>query len=336
MLVDYDKLKTPAQLRLELVKESVFTEQRRNSVGNLKSFHNHLARMHGKANADKFEQSKKAMQANKDSAKLEEQFAVKVKKNLISEVAYSVMEPIIEEEKYNAHQKGLAMNMFQKLCSLDDPNNLLHQFEKNSIFLSSCALEINRAYKEIMEDTKSKNKCSKCGNYPCNCGEIPDYSYTVDKDIAEKYLSTIKNSTPERLSKIISKRVTDAITNFVNQNTDNKLAIKQIYATTQSKMKKAPTEEIQQEMAMTAKKEVAKIYDQPTNLYGMMVRRVTESITKKPDVKTFYAREDGTLNMAKIMNDVEVMYTVLETCNCLGIINVDKDYARKIIDELTD
>ena len=44
-----------------------------------------------------------------------------------------------------------------------------------------------------------------------------------------------------------------------------------------------------------------------------------------------YVKEDGKMNIAKIMNDTQVMYTVLETINTAGFYNIDKEYVTSIV-----
>ena len=89
-----------------------------------------------------------------------------------------------------------------------------------------------------------------------------------------------------------------------------------------------------QEAMAWAKNQEAIILESNYSVYEAMVRVLMESTYKNEILKETYMGEDNKTDLKKIMADVRAMYTVLETCNILNIIELNDAYLENMIQEM--
>lgn len=89
-----------------------------------------------------------------------------------------------------------------------------------------------------------------------------------------------------------------------------------------------------QEAMAWAKNQEAIILEGNYSVFEAMVRVIMESTYKNEVLKETYMGDNNKTDIKKVMADVRAMYTVLETCNVLNIIDLNDEYLENMIQEM--
>lgn len=89
-----------------------------------------------------------------------------------------------------------------------------------------------------------------------------------------------------------------------------------------------------QEAMAWAKNQEAIVLESNYSVFEAMVRVLMESTYKNEILKETYMGDNGRTSLKKVMDDVRAMYTVLETCNVLNIIDLNEEYLENMIKEM--
>lgn len=293
----------------------------------LNAYSEHVSRMKDKGSDFSYEEMVQHRdKVNANMAKYRS-FGEDLKATLVIEAVCHVFKQVGKDLEFNEHHMAIGGKMIETLIKENGTDVMLDKFRTKNVLLSSYAEAIEHVFSSVMEDNKAK-----CADRD----DEDDICFTFDKEYASNFVDGLVGATPARISTIIGDRVGKAVTAFVDQNTENKLKIEDIYRKAKEKIAKTDDQEIKEEFNMLAKRAVNRVNQTPTSLYGTMVREMATSIIKNDDLKKIYANEEGRLNMAKICNDTQVMYTVLETVNTLGVVDVTPEYVKKVIMDIRD
>lgn len=259
-----------------------------------------------------------------DNARARQQKRIKfvgaLKENLLQECFNVVFDRIMEAERATPHEKAIGRSMISKLIKEEGANTLLTRFEHKNLILSEFARYTEKYYKLAVEASLTDDG---------------DDCYALDKTIAEKFMDDVKDLVPDRTIDIIRDRVGDAMQTFIDQNTESKLAIKDIYLKAKISVDKAADETVKEEYTAMAKGLASRVYDKPVNVFGAMVNAIGESVLRVESLKEQYT-EGKKIKMEQLCDDVRVMYTVLEMANTLNAITVNEDYIKQIIVDLKE
>lgn len=210
-------------------------------------------------------------------------------------------------------------------------DNLLYNFEKsNTPFLETLNELIDKYHKVITEDADMEDPSS----------------FTCDKEHIDNFIKELEDKEDvEDITDIIRMRVAGAEEDFVNRNERDKHDMKSILDDTARRVQDAKpeldnnygtedddvTEEIQREQMLDAKRKISEINSKPRSVFDRMVRNLSESVLKDPELRDQFVGENGRLNMDKIVDSVRCMYTMLEMVSTLKIEKVDAKYIEDTI-----
>lgn len=293
----------------------------------LDAYSEHVSRMKDKGTDFSYEemvQHRNKVAANQAKFR---SFGESLKTTLVIEAVCHTFQKVGKELDFNEHHLATGAKIIENLIKENGTDVMIDRFRTKNVLLSSYAEAIEHVFNSVME--ANKEKCA-------NCNDEDDICFTFDKEYASNFVDSLVGATPTRIANIIGDRVGKAVTSFVDQNTENKLKIEDIYRKAKEKIAKTDDQEIKEEFNGMAKRAVNRINQAPTTFYGSMVREMATSIMKNEDLKKVYATEEGRLNMGKICNDTQVMYTVLETVNTLGVVDVTPEYAKRVIMDIRD
>ena len=85
-------------------------------------------------------------------------------------------------------------------------------------------------------------------------------------------------------------------------------------------------QDIQQEALRIAKRKEMKITESSTNVFGAMVKILTESAMTIPSLQEAYLDESGRVDFETIIGETKAIYTFMEALNTIGVINVNEDF----------
>ena len=275
-----------------------------------------------------------ARSIKEEAVQKKRKFAKDLTDNLVSEaIAYPYLE-VAKMNNFTQEQTDLGKKIIDNFVVETGAENILKNMREGTVVTSLYADIISETTKEVLEACGKKCKDTKTEEY--------DICYTFDKEYADKFVNSLVKATPTALPNIISTRVSSAVQDFVNKQQDDQNTIKDILnkakdnitAAKEKKFSEQTIKEITEQSEIAARHKISLIYRENTNLYGRMVKNFSKqmvTVNEQAMKDAGYVKENGKLNIAKVMNDTQVMYTVLETINTAGFYDIDKNYVTSIV-----
>jgi len=271
-------------------------------------------------------------------------FAEEAQKTLLTNaIYYSVLEPVLNEQVANTHERTLAKGVVNDFVNEQNVPALLNEWSHKSIYLSDISRTIDQHLDRLLEDTKEKIKE----------GLPEEDAYKIEDHDIESFVVDIKDSIPKDVTKIIADRVQDSVDDFIDFNKKNKYAIKQIYDNAKQRIDELDAAEntmdgsqeivsnspedvqqMQQEAVRMAKRKERAILESPCNVFNSMTQIMLESIHSVDVLKEAYSTEYNKVNFGKVVNDTKVMYSFLECLNTLNMIPINEGYITKMLNDM--
>jgi len=249
--------------------------------------------------------------------------------NYLMETAIGVVfDKIMEDQQADAEDYAIGHNMIKNFVEEEGYNNLIKRWTYKNLLVSEMARHCE-IYKDLIIETA--DKVAKA-----NKKTDEDITYMMDSDLADRFVNDIKDLVPQRTINLIHKRVANSVQDFLASNTENKLAIRDIYAkaTEKANQLKDKSDAVKEAYINDAKARSAAIYRKPTNMLGAMVTNFSEAVMKDNDLRSHYLDENNHINMDAIVNANVVMYTVLEELNTMQMVDVSPQYIKRILKEI--
>ena len=313
-------------------------------------------------------------------------FIEDTRRDLLSLALYSAfVQPVLENMMATSREYDVAADSIQHFVEDEGVEKLLTHFQYQNDILADISNTVEEKYKSIMEGIDCKLKE----------GLPEDQAYDIeDKDI-KSFVIDCKGKCPKDITSKITKRVEDAVNDFIDEKKKSQFKIQKIYQQAKAKVDELnqaqqsfdsmqqtdspmdgnsmdpevgidnnlnakldmqqnqdianlndPTMQPQpnmtnpggltpaQEALAWAKNQEAMILESNYSVFEAMVRILVESTYKNNILKESYSGDNGKTDIRKIINDVKAMYTVLETCNVLNIIDMNEEYLENMIKEM--
>lgn len=255
-------------------------------------------------------------------------FQEAVQKELIYRSLFdSVICPIMQENYANSHQMQVASQTVVDFINEEGASNILNKLQEGNLYMMNLASLINETTELIMETAKDKIRE----------GLSEKDAYTIENQKIDDFVINAKDTIPSDLNKVISDRVEDSINDFIADNKENKLRVKQIYDKAREKITMADgNPELQESYLRQAKRQEMQITEAATNVFGAMTKIMIESVYKIKPLKESYTNDLGKIDFSKVVGDVRSMYTCLEAFNTLGVIKADTECLAKTLKEMRE
>ena len=246
-------------------------------------------------------------------------FIESVKEEFLGECIHHVFNESLNifdrrNEKQEYVKKALVKNFIQE----QGVDKLLTRFRRQNALLSEFALIVDNAVKEVVESTNT---------YNIN-------SWTVDTDIKDKFIDNLQNCNSKEAILTITDRVTDAETDFVNDNMRKKMEIDQILQDKKEKLDAIAdkSEEVKESFAASYDRKVKAIRNRHiSSIYQVIAESMTKNALSDEDLRKIYIKE-GNLDMDTLLEDTGVMYTFLETLYTTEM--VDENYISTFVNKV--
>ena len=264
-----------------------------------------------------------------------DEFKMNTRKTLLEMAIGAVFEEIIHEQHGDTRDMSIGKNVISEFVNEFGYDKLARNMLEKNLITSQMIGYCEEYYEKIVTEAVAKNKKK---------GPDEDHTFMMDKEIASAFLDDIEKLVPGKVINTIRGRVADSMQDFIDQQTQNKADIMEIYnkANDHAKQTKAklapdsadaPANESVFSESVFLKQRANKIYNRPTNVLGAMVHSMCENTYKNDAMKQQYFTESGNTDMRRIINDCAVIYTALETVNTLGIHQFDGPYIQKMLKE---
>lgn len=246
-------------------------------------------------------------------------FMTSVKEEFVAECVYSIFnESLNVFDRRNKKQELVKKALVTNFIKEQGVNALLSKFKTKNALLSEFALIVDKAVKEVAETTDAYNM----------------NSWTVDSDIKNKFTQDLDNCNSKEAILTITDRVTDAETEFINDNMRKKMEIDSILQAKKDKLDaiEDKPEELKESVAAGFDRKVKAIKNRHVmSIYQTIAEAMTKNALSDEGLRTIYIKE-GNLDMDTLLEDVGVIYTFLE---CLFTTEmVDEQYVQNFVNEI--
>ena len=231
----------------------------------------------------------------------------------------SCINEVLLKEEYN---RKLSRQLVSNFVKEQGASKLIREFRGKSYMLSELAYVCDKHIKAVLEKADPKDKDS----LKINKKQKEDFYNDLDKINADKVTDTITN------------RVMDSTQEFIDSNTKDKMKIKNILTSTKEKIDKVKDKKnaakLQEGYTDIGKERISDIRETKTqNVFEAMVYSLAKTALKNEDAKKVFV-ENAALNMDKIVEHCEVMYTFLTTLDTCKIIDVNESYIMEMLEDM--
>lgn len=259
------------------------------------------------------------------TANAKREFLQNVKNSLLSECIFklykdSTVAPLTESDKV------IARNLVNKFVLENGAGELLLNFKHKNLLLSEFSRITNKYYQRILEE------CDDESSDPSKAGKAREFS--IDDKTKEDFFTELEDIDTEDASKLIKERVSDAVSEFIDNNENQKLEYEDIIKSAQDRIAGTTNESYAESYTNQAKRTINEMrLNAKKNIFHYMVESLCKNTFKNDKLKTKYLNE-STLNMDNIVNDSMLIYNMLEMVNTTNMVNVNEEYMRNYVKSL--
>lgn len=216
--------------------------------------------------------------------------------------------------------KAVGKNCCENFVKEEGVNNILKSCKK-TLFLNEFAIILEETHKKVVLGAADNKKDD----------------FEIDNSTMRAYYDKLRSMNYEPMCKAIVTRVADAEKNFVQSNIKDKEQIESAAEKAKDKIDSIRTkdedtaENIKEEYAIMYKREINGIENRRRNILESIIRHMGKNIVADENNRTGFIQESGKLDMNKIIDTSEVMYTFLEMVNTTQLKQVDAAYLENVI-----
>lgn len=238
---------------------------------------------------------------------------------LLCESLYHIMKkcfPSTIDESLLMRGRSVVESFVQEESS----TNLINQFKTKTLFLSELANIIETTHKRVLHSCDGK-----------------DAPFKITNSDMKAFHDRIDGMDIDTITKEIVSRVTKAEEEFVKANIKDKETLEELAEKTKQsidnvKAKDSDVEkDIKQEQSALYRRQVDNIMNRKKSILESMVLRMSRAVVTEDSILEQFTQENGKLDMQKIIDVSEVMYTFLEMVNTLKIKNVTSNYLHETL-----
>lgn len=201
-------------------------------------------------------------------------------------------------------------------------DKLLRQFSTRSLYLSSISALIEHTAANIMESIDKDN---------------PE-SFVIDPSSANMndFYSQLDMSKPDDVIAAIRTRTTDAVQEFIDNQTMDKINIQSALQDVKNQLDGVSNEAAAFGIEQRGKRTVHNIKERrPKSVIECMVYGLAKNAYKDENVKAAYLNESTSkVDLDSVLEDCETIYTFLETVSSAKMVDYDCEYIKKIVDSV--
>lgn len=241
---------------------------------------------------------------------------------LLSESLYHIMKkcfPSTINESLLMRGRAIIDSFVQEETS----TGLLNQFKTKTLFLSELANIVETTHKRVLHSCEGK-----------------DAPFKITNSDMKAFHNRIDNMDTDTITKEIVSRVTKAEEEFVKANIKDKETLEELAEKTKQNIDNVKANDpdvengIKQEQSALYRRQVDNIMNRKKSILESMVLRMSKAVVTEESILEQFTQENGKLDMQKIIDVSEVMYTFLEMVNTLKIKNVNSDYIHETLSSI--
>lgn len=218
-----------------------------------------------------------------------------------------------------------AKNLINTFINEQGAGELLNRFKYQNTLVAEMARIVQEHYDMVVESIT-------CDDEECN---IPGRAKELhlDKTIVDDFYKDLVDLDTTEASKLIKDKVTDAMTEFIDQNTQNKLDFEEIINTAKEKITDLKEESAVESTMNEAKRQINEMKrTRHKNIFHYMVEAISKEAFKDINGIGKQYIHESKVDMDGVVNSAKLIYTMLEMLNTTEMVN--KDYIQTYIENL--
>lgn len=218
-----------------------------------------------------------------------------------------------------------AKNLINTFINEQGAGELLNRFKYQNTLVAEMARIVQEHYDMVVESIT-------CDDEECN---IPGRAKELhlDKTIVDDFYKDLVDLDTTEASKLIKDKVTDAMTEFIDQNTQNKLDFEEIINTAKEKITDLKEESAVESTMNEAKRQINEMKrTRHKNIFHYMVEAISKEAFKDINGVGKQYIHESKVDMDGVVNSAKLIYTMLEMLNTTEM--VSKDYIQTYIENL--
>lgn len=221
----------------------------------------------------------------------------------------SCVTPLSKQDKVTAR------NLINKFVIEQGAGELMMNFNTKNVMLAEMSRICEKAYKAVVESCDNDVKELK-----------------LNQTIVDDFYKDLSSLDTLDASKLIKDRVTDAMSEFIDRNMENKLDCEEIINTAKEKIETMTDEACIEQTMNAAKRRVLEMkHTRQKNIFHYLVEAISKEAFSDETLKARYIHESS-VDMDAIVNSAQLIYTMLEMVNTTGMVNAD--YVVKYVQSL--
>ena len=248
-------------------------------------------------------------------------FSESVTHALLSECIYyvyskSMRESLMEQENITGMMRAMVGDFIK-----EDAADILYKMRTKTATLSEMYNLITETKKKILEaDGFDRDDPS---------------TYRIDAMAKDEFFDKLDHMDTDSITNAIRERVTAAVDDFLIANKQDHDRIMTALQMTKDKLEEVSKEpeEVKESYQQLSKRVIGKIRNRKKGVFESMVTAMSESVLKNDQLKEEFT-EGAKLNMGKIVDRIETMYTFIETVNTMKLYPIDEEYMQNLIEGL--
>ena len=244
---------------------------------------------------------------------------------LLTEALYTIFKHSVPET-ISEELLQYGKNAIYNFVVTEGANKLLTNFESKTLLLSEMSSIIRESECEIVS----------------RCDKTDDSTFCIKNSEFEKFRSKLSNLDINSVTKAIADRVQQAESEFVEANLKDKELMEDLAQKTKDRIDavRASSDEeeseIKQEHARLYKRQLSdNVIHRKKNILESMITKFTNKIVTTESLNESFVLENSTkIDMDKVINMSEVLYTVLEMVNTCKIRTVDQIYITELLSSI--
>lgn len=224
----------------------------------------------------------------------------------------------------NERDKIVAKNLVSRFINEQGIGNLLTRFKYTNTILAEMGRIVTETYNKVIDDIDSKKD-------PNNAKPI---ELNLDKTIVDDFYKDIIDLDTTEASSLIKDKVADAMSDFIDQNVQNRIEFQDVINQAKEKIQDTADEVTAEAYMNEAKRQVNELRrTRPKNIFHYMVEAITKQAYKDENLNKRYIHE-SVMDMDGVVNSAELIYTFLEMVNTTEMVSQDyiKDYIKSLVE----
>lgn len=230
--------------------------------------------------------------------------------------AKAIRQDLLEQENITGMMRAMVGDFIK-----EDAADILYKMRTKTATLSEMYNLIMSTKKAILEDSMfDKNDPS---------------TFRINTTAKDEFFERLDNLDTDSISSAIRDRVTNAVEDFMKANKLDHDRIMGALTMTKEKLEeiKNEPEEVKESYQQISKRYISKVRNRKKGVFESMVMAMSESVMKDFQLKEEFA-EGAKLNVPKIVDRIETMYTFIETVNTMQLYPIDEAYMQNLIEGL--